>query len=107
MKFNSNKLTERIDFCEDISERVKRESSKTKVKVLYSCYACIQEAKESDTQTNLNTGSKFIKLLLSEILEAIINPLTNTTSRTKVKDITLSMLNRIIKTNLIYVCMVR
>ena len=65
------------------------------------------KAKESDTQTNLNTGSKFIKLLLSEILEAIINPLTNTTSRTKVKDITLSMLNRIIKTNLIYVCMVR
>ena len=31
MKFNSNKLTERIDFCEDISER-KWESSKTKVK---------------------------------------------------------------------------
>ena len=81
----------------------KWESSKTKVKVYIHAMHAYKKLKESDTQTNLNTGSKFIKLLLSEILEAIINPLTNTTSRTKVKDITLSMLNRIIKTNLIYV----
>lgn len=64
MKFNSNKLTERIDFCEDISERVNGNPAKPKSKVLYSCYACIQEAKESDTQTNLNTGSKFIKTII-------------------------------------------
>ncbi len=29
MKFNSNKLNERIDFCEDVSERVKRKSDET------------------------------------------------------------------------------
>ncbi len=38
---------------------------KPKTKILYSCFAfCIQESKESDTQTNLNTGSKFIKTII-------------------------------------------
>lgn len=32
MKFNSNKLTERIDFCEDISERVNGNPAKPKSK---------------------------------------------------------------------------
>lgn len=64
MKFNSNKLNERIDFCEDVSERVNGNPMKPKTKILYSCFACIQESKESDTQTNLNTGSKFIKTII-------------------------------------------
>ncbi|MFB2694925.1 head-tail adaptor protein, partial [Staphylococcus aureus] len=36
MKFNSNKLTERVDFCQDISERVNGNPAKPKSKVLYS-----------------------------------------------------------------------
>lgn len=64
MKFNSNKLNERIDFCEDVSERVNGNPMKPKTKILYSCFACIQESKESDTQTNLNIGSKFIKTII-------------------------------------------
>ncbi len=32
MKFNSNKLNERIDFCEDVSERVNGNPMKPKTK---------------------------------------------------------------------------
>lgn len=31
---------------------------------LYSCYACIQDARESDMQTSLTTSSQFIKTII-------------------------------------------
>ncbi len=69
MKFNSNKSSERIDFsCEDVSERSERKSDETEDENIIPCFACIEESKESDTQTNLNTGSKFIKTMMIKIL---------------------------------------
>lgn len=64
MKFNSNRLNERITFCEDVSKSIKGLPQKPITQELYSCYACVQDARESDTQTSLTTGSQFIKTLI-------------------------------------------
>ncbi|RAA65562.1 head-tail adaptor protein, partial [Burkholderia multivorans] len=58
MKFNSNRLNERVTFCEDISKSINGLPQKPVLQELYSCYAAIQDARESDTQTSISTGSK-------------------------------------------------
>ncbi|MDN6261294.1 MAG: head-tail adaptor protein [Staphylococcus simulans] len=64
MKFNSNRLNERVTFCEDISKSINGLPQKPVPQELYSCYAAIQDARESDIQTSINTGSKFIKTII-------------------------------------------
>lgn len=64
MKFNSNKLNERVTFCEDISKSVNGLPQRPVTEELYSCYAAVQDAKESDTQTSINNGSKFVKTVI-------------------------------------------
>lgn len=64
MKFDSKRLNERIVFCEDVSKSVNGLPAKPKVEELYSCFACIQDSKESDTQTSITTGSKFVKTFI-------------------------------------------
>ncbi|MGF2062140.1 phage head completion protein [Mammaliicoccus sciuri] len=64
MKFNSKELNERISFNEDVSKSINGLPQPPKPEELYSCYACIQDSKESDTQTSINTGSKFIKTFI-------------------------------------------
>lgn len=64
MKFDSHKLTERITFCLEVNKRVNGMPAKSQVEDLYDCYACVQDARESDTQTSLNTGTKLIKTFI-------------------------------------------
>ncbi|OFV61101.1 head-tail adaptor protein [Mammaliicoccus sciuri] len=64
MKFNSNNLNERVSFCEDISKSVNGLPSRPKTVELYNCFACIQDSKETDTQTALSNESKFIKTII-------------------------------------------
>lgn len=64
MKFNSKDLKERVTFNEDISQSINGLPQPPTPKELYSCYACIQDSKESDTQTSISTSSKFIKTII-------------------------------------------
>lgn len=64
MKFSSRDLNERVSFNEDVSKSINGLPQRPKPQELYSCYACIQDAQESDTQTSINTGSKFIKTII-------------------------------------------
>lgn len=64
MKFNSNRLNERVTFCQDTSKSINGLPQKPITEELYSCYACIQDARESDMQTSLTTGSQFIKTII-------------------------------------------
>lgn len=53
-------LNERIQFCEDVSERVNGLPSKKVTKVYYECWSAVQEMRTSDTLTQLTTQSKVI-----------------------------------------------
>ncbi|MTV20651.1 phage head completion protein [Staphylococcus delphini] len=64
MRFNPNRLNERVTFCEDTSQSIKGLPQRPITKELYSCFACIQDSKESDTQTSLTTGTQFIKTVI-------------------------------------------
>ncbi|MCE5153268.1 head-tail adaptor protein [Staphylococcus hyicus] len=64
MKFNSNRLNERVTFCHDTSKSINGLPQKPITEELYSCYACIQDARESDMQTSLTTSSQFIKTII-------------------------------------------
>ena len=53
-------LNQRIEFCEDITERVDGLPGQKVTKVYYSCWSAIEEMKTSDALTQLTTQSKMI-----------------------------------------------
>ncbi|EIS6261389.1 head-tail adaptor protein [Staphylococcus pseudintermedius] len=64
MRFDSNRLNERVTFYEDVSKSIKGLPQKPITKELYSCYASVQDAKESDTQTSIQNSTEFIKTII-------------------------------------------
>lgn len=55
---NIGQLNQRIQFCEDVSERVNGLPSKEVTKVYYECWSAVQELRISDTLTQMTTQSK-------------------------------------------------
>lgn len=58
MTYDSGKLNQRIEFVEDVSKRVNGLPSQLVPELQYKCWAAVEEMRESDTLTALNTQSK-------------------------------------------------
>lgn len=58
MTYDSGKLNQRIEFVKDVSKRVNGLPGQVVPETQYACWAAVEEMRESDTMTAINTQSK-------------------------------------------------